>query len=323
MAMTVLLVHNLPAALHFRAYNTPMFPAGTTPEGERVTRMEIGIGLPTRTGDAPLPILLEIAARAEEGPFSSLAVADRVIFPAAEPLVSLAAVIGVTRRIRLLTSAVLGPTRETTLLARQAATIDALSGGRLSLGLGVGVRADDYAATGSEFGTRGRRLEEQLAELRRIWAEGSVGPGPVRPGGPEILIGGYVDAVARRIAAWGDGFIAPGGGEPARMVELWSRIQAAWASAGRPGKPRLVGAAYYALGRNAGEAANNHISAWYGFDPALAERRLAGIATTPEAVRAAIERQREMGADEFILRPCVADLEQVDLLADLVDGLSG
>ena len=293
--------------------------------------MQIGIGLPTRTADAPPAVLLAMAARAEAGPFSSLAVADRVVFPAQEPLIALAAVVGITRRIRLMTSALLGPTRETTLLARQAATLDALSGGRFSLGLGIGVREDDYAATGFPFRERGRRLEWQLAELRRAWsgegeAEGrarTIGARPARPGGPELLIGGYVDAVARRIATWGDGFIAPGGGEPARMVELWARIRAAWQAAGRDGQPRWVGASYFALGPSATDLARGHIDAWYGFDPALAERRLATIPATPEAVRAAIDRQRGMGVDEFVLRPCAADLDQVDRLADLVDGLSG
>ncbi|MGZ9275668.1 MAG: LLM class flavin-dependent oxidoreductase [Candidatus Limnocylindrales bacterium] len=287
-------------------------------------RMDIGIGLPIRTAAAAPRVLLEIAARAEAGPFSTLAVADRVVFAAQEPLIALAAVIGVTRRIRLMTSAVLGPTRETTLLARQAATLDALSGGRFSLGLGVGVRNDDYAATGFPFHARGRRLEEQLADLRRIWAGdaplGAIGPTPARTGGPELLIGGYVDAVAERIAAWGDGFLAPGGGEPARMAALWDRIRAAWTEAGRADVPRWVGASYYALGPGAIDAAREHIDAWYGFDPTLAERRLAGIPTTPEAVLATIQRNEAMGVDEFILRPCIADLDQVDRLADLVDG---
>lgn len=286
--------------------------------------MDIGIGLPIRTGGAAPQVLLDIAARAEAGPFSTLAVADRVVFAAQEPLIALAAVIGVTNRIRLMTSAVLAPTRETTLLARQAATLDALSGGRFSLGVGVGVREDDYAATGFPFRARGRRLEEQLADLRRIWAGdaplGGIGPTPARAGGPELLIGGYVDAVAGRIASWGDGFLAPGGGEPTRMVALWERIRAAWDAAGRAGVPRWVGASYYALGPDAVDAAREHIDAWYGFDPTLAERRLAGIPTTPEAVRATIRRNEGMGVGEFILRPCIADLDQVDRLADLVDG---
>ena len=104
------------------------------------------------------------------GPFSSLAVLDRVVLPVHEPLMALAATVGVTRRIRLLASVVIAPTRETTLLARQAASLDALSGGRFSLGVGVGVRRDDYLATGQAFERRGRRLDEQLAILRRLWA---------------------------------------------------------------------------------------------------------------------------------------------------------
>jgi alkanesulfonate monooxygenase SsuD/methylene tetrahydromethanopterin reductase-like flavin-dependent oxidoreductase (luciferase family) len=285
-------------------------------------QMQIGVGLPTRTSGVAPGVLLAMAARADAGPFSSLAVADRVVFPAQEPLIALAAVIGVTRRIRLLTSALLVPTRETTLLARQAASLDALSGGRFSLGLGVGVREADYEATGFAFNRRGARLDEQLAELRRLWSGGGpIGAPPVRAGGPELLIGGYVDAVARRIAAWGDGFLAPGGGEAARMAALWDQVRVAWREAGRPGEPRWVGASYFALGPNAEALAREHIDAWYGFDPALAERRLAGIPTTARAVEEAIRRQREMGVHEFVLRPCVADVDQVDRLAELVDGL--
>jgi alkanesulfonate monooxygenase SsuD/methylene tetrahydromethanopterin reductase-like flavin-dependent oxidoreductase (luciferase family) len=292
-------------------------------------KIEIGIGLP-RVGSVGGEFLLDWARRADAGPFSSLAVTDRVVHDAHEPLIALAASIGVTRRIRLLTSVLLGPTRETTLLARQAASIDALSGGRLSLGLGIGIREDDYTATGYEFRARGRRLDEQLPILRRLWAGeplgeriGPIGPAPARFGGPELLVGGYVDAVVRRIAAWGDGFMSPGGGEPARMSELWQRILEAWAAAGRTGRPRWVSGSYYALGPNADEAARSHVGSYYGFDPELAERRIRGIPTTPAAVEAAIERQVEMGVDEFILRPCSADIASLDGLADLIADRTG
>jgi alkanesulfonate monooxygenase SsuD/methylene tetrahydromethanopterin reductase-like flavin-dependent oxidoreductase (luciferase family) len=283
--------------------------------------IEIGIGLPVRASGAESPVLLEWAARADAGPFSSIAVTDRVVYRAHEPLVALASAIGVTRRVRLATSILIAPTRETTLLARQAASIDALSGGRLTLGLGIGIREDDYGATGTAFTTRGRRLDEQLADLRTIWSEGAVGTSPARPDRPELLVGGYVDAVVRRIATWGDGFMAPGGGDPARMVDLWSRITAAWSAGGRSGRPRWVSASYFALGPGAADSARSHIESWYGFDPALAERRLRGIPTTEEAVRGTIQRQAEMGVDEFLLRPCSPDLEALDRLAELVDGL--
>ena len=104
--------------------------------------MQIGIGLPVRIAAEPPERLLEWATRADDGPFSTIAVMDRVVYPGHEPLVTLAAAAAVTRRVRLLTSVLLVPTRETTLLARQAASIDALSGGRLSIGTGVGVREE-------------------------------------------------------------------------------------------------------------------------------------------------------------------------------------
>jgi alkanesulfonate monooxygenase SsuD/methylene tetrahydromethanopterin reductase-like flavin-dependent oxidoreductase (luciferase family) len=290
--------------------------------------MRIGIGLPTRAGALAPDAIRAWAQRADEGPFSSLAVLDRVVFPAHEPLIVLAAVAGVTRRIGLLASVVIAPTRETTLLARQAASLDALSHGRFSLGVGVGVRPDDYAATGMPFDRRGRRLEEQLPLLRRIWAGEPYTPGGERigvpahrPAGPELLIGGYVPAVAGRIASHGDGFMAPGGGEPARMAELWITIEEAWSEAGRKGRPRWVGSSYVALGPAADQQAADYIRSAYAYDPPTAERRLRGIPTTPAAVRELLLRQAEMGLDEFILRPCAPDPDLVGRLSEVVAAL--
>src|SRR5438034_5424991 len=170
--------------------------------------MRIALGLTSRVSSTTGELMLEWVTRADSGPFSSVVVTDRVVSPALEPLAVLAIAAGASRRIRLMTSAVIGPTRETTLFARQAATIDVLSGGRLTLGIGIGVRENDYLATGFDFHRRGRRVEEQLPLLRRLWAGqplsdvvGPIGPPPARRGGPELLIGGYVPAVARRIAA--------------------------------------------------------------------------------------------------------------------------
>jgi alkanesulfonate monooxygenase SsuD/methylene tetrahydromethanopterin reductase-like flavin-dependent oxidoreductase (luciferase family) len=286
--------------------------------------MRIALGLPSRVASASGEMILEWATSADRGPFSSLVVTDRVVSKALEPLMVLAIAGGATRRIRLMTSVVIGPTRETTLLARQASTIDTLSGGRLTLGLGIGVRENDYLATGFEFRRRGRRVDEQLPMLRRLWAGealsnevGPIGPSSPRPGGPEVLIGGYVPAIVRRIAAWGDGYMAPGGGEPASMLKMWKNIVQAWRDAGRQGQPRWVGASYFALGPKAFEQASGYINANYGYNPELAARRLRGIPTTPAAVEEAIQHQADMGVDEFILRPCAEDLDQMDRLAEL------
>ncbi|HEY7714578.1 MAG TPA: LLM class flavin-dependent oxidoreductase [Candidatus Binatia bacterium] len=290
--------------------------------------MRIAIGLPSRVASASGAVILEWVTGAERGPFSSV-VTDRVVSQALEPLTVLAMAAGATRRIRLMSSVVIGPTRETTLLARQAATIDVLSGGRLTLGIGIGVRANDYLATGFDFHRRGRRAEEQLPALRRLWSGealsdevGAIGPRPCSADGPELLIGGYVPAIVERIAKWGNGYMAPGGGEPQSLLKMWRQIEQAWQEAGRKGKPRWVGASYYALGPNAADHANRYIAANYGYNPDLAARRLSTLPTSTAAVEEAIKRQGDMGVDEFILRPCVDDLEQMDRLAEIAAGLA-
>lgn len=286
--------------------------------------MRIALGLPSRVASASGELMLDWVTRADRGPFSSVVVTDRVVSQALEPLAVLAMAAAATKRVRLMTSVVIGPTRETTLLARQAATIDVLSSGRLTLGIGIGVRENDYLATGYDFHRRGRRSEEQFATLRRIWAGeplsneiGPIGPGAGKIGVPELLIGGYVPAIARRIAAWGDGYMAPGGGQPDSLLQMWQQIGEAWRVAGRHGTPRWVGASYFALGPNALDHATRYINANYGYDPDLAARRLRTLPASRESVEAAIARQTDMGVDEFILRPCAEDLDQMDWLAEI------
>jgi alkanesulfonate monooxygenase SsuD/methylene tetrahydromethanopterin reductase-like flavin-dependent oxidoreductase (luciferase family) len=291
--------------------------------------MRIALGLPSRIAGASGEMMLEWITRADRGPFSSVVVTDRIVSQALEPLSVLAMAAGATRRIGLMTSVVIGPTRETTLLARQAATIDVLSNGRLTLGIGIGVRENDYDASGFNFHRRGRRVEEQLPILRRLWSGealsntiGSIGPRSPRNSGPELLIGGYVPAIVQRIAKWGDGYMAPGGGEPESMVKMWREIERAWRDAGRQGKPRWVGASYFALGPNAVEHATQYINANYGYNPVLAARRLRALPTSRTAVENAIKRQADMGVDEFILRPCAESFEQMDLLAEIATRVS-
>src|SRR5882757_7967440 len=124
--------------------------------------MNVGLGLPISDPE----VLLDWARRADAGPFSSLGLLDRLVYDNPEPLVTLAALAGATERIRLQTEVLLAPIRETPLLAKQAATLDRLSGGRFTLGLGVGGRDDDYAAAGFDVHTRGRRFDAQMEQLR-------------------------------------------------------------------------------------------------------------------------------------------------------------
>src|ERR1700752_638268 len=131
--------------------------------------MRIALGLPSRVVDASGEMMLDWATRADRGPFSSVVVTDRVVSQALEPLTVLAMAAAATGCMRVMTRVVIGPTGETTLLPRQAATIDVISNGRLTLGIGIGVRENDYLATRLDFHRRGRRIEEQLPILRRLW----------------------------------------------------------------------------------------------------------------------------------------------------------
>jgi len=106
------------------------------------------------------------------------------------------------------------------------------------------------------------------------------------------------------------------------MLKMWREIEQAWQQAGRPGKPRWVGASYFALGPNASDHATRYIGANYGYNPELAAKRLRTLPASTAAVEDAIKRQADMGVDEFILRPCAEDMEQMDRLAEIAARLS-
>lgn len=279
--------------------------------------MNIGLGLPV----SDPAVLLDWARRADAGPFSTLGLLDRLVYDNPEPLVTLGVLAGATSRIRLQTEVLLAPLREPALLAKQAATLDRLSGGRFVLGLGVGGRVDDHLASGTDLRTRGRRLDEQMAILRRVWSGapysdevGPIGPAPTRPGGPEVLFGGFQPAALARVARWGDGFLAAA--PPSWLDGLLDTVRKAWAGHGRDGAPRIVAQANVALGPEVDEA-RAAIAAYYAFTD-RAQYMVDGLLTTPRQIRDVIRQFADLGADEVMLYCHGRDPEQVTLLADLV-----
>src|ERR671916_2971566 len=124
--------------------------------------MEVGIGLPNAVKGVTGKQLVEFGRAAEEAGFPSLGALDRVVYHSYEPLVTFGAIAAVTERIRLTTAIVLAPLRSTPVLAKQAAAVQELSGGRLVLGMGLGARDDDYHASDIAMGPKGKRFSEQL-----------------------------------------------------------------------------------------------------------------------------------------------------------------
>lgn len=277
--------------------------------------MRVGIGLPNGIPGTPGEAIVEWAARAEAGPFTSLGVIDRLAYDAHEPLACLAAAAAVTQRVRLASMVVIAPLRGTGTLASESATIDSLSGGRLTLGLAVGARSDDYRAAGIDHRGRGARFEEQLARLRDLWGSR---PGP--KASPELLVGGGSDAAFARVGRYADGYVH-GGGPTRAFSRAAERARTAWTDLGRPGSPALWGQSYFALGEDAVAHGREYMRDYYAFTGPFAERIVEGLLTTPQQIAAQVRGYAEAGCDELVLLPTVTDLEQVERLADVVGSL--
>jgi alkanesulfonate monooxygenase SsuD/methylene tetrahydromethanopterin reductase-like flavin-dependent oxidoreductase (luciferase family) len=284
--------------------------------------MDIGIGLPSTIPGIPGRRILDWASAAEQAGFSSLGTLDRIVYANLETVPTLAAVAAVTERIGLTTAILIGPYRGNgALLAKQLATVDAVAEGRLRVGIAVGGRADDYEATGSPFQQRGRNFDAQLAELRAVWAQqprgfaGPIGPAPVRPGGPPLLIGGNSPAAFRRMTEFGEGWVMGGGG-PEAFAAGADQARQAWREAGRAGQPRLTAIAYASLGDDAEAHARRYLSDYYGFTGDFAERIVGGALTSRQNVADTVAAFTDAGCDELILFPCNPDTAQVSLIAE-------
>jgi alkanesulfonate monooxygenase SsuD/methylene tetrahydromethanopterin reductase-like flavin-dependent oxidoreductase (luciferase family) len=272
--------------------------------------MNVGVGLPTTTPGATGELLLDWARRADDGPFSSLGVLDRVVYDSIEPFAALAAAAGVTSRVRLATMIAIGPLRPTGLLAKQAASVHSLSGGRLTLGLALGARTEDYEAAGVESRGRGRKLAEQLAYIRGDVDGDRIGPSRE---GIQLLVGGLSGQAFSRMARYADGY-AHGGGPPRAFSSAAARAQAAWSDLGRPGSPQLWGQGYFALGDP--ERGNAYLRDYYAFLGPFADRVVAENLTSARAVKDFVRGYEEAGCDELILFPAVADPKELDRLVE-------
>jgi probable F420-dependent oxidoreductase len=243
--------------------------------------VEVGLALPILVPDVGPRSAIEFAQQAEAAGADSVWAGDRLVFRNQEPLLNLAAAAAVTSRVKLGTSVLLGTLRPPALLAKMVATLDEMSGGRVILGLGVGSRADDFAAAQIPFEHRGSRAEELVDILRLAWRGeplqypgrvyqldvGPVGPRPVQPHLP-IWFGGSAESALKRIARIGDGYIGGSGGGPTGFQASWDKIQRCAEAEGRDAKTITPAALIYACvdddRARAQELAVAHLRNYYG-----------------------------------------------------------
>jgi alkanesulfonate monooxygenase SsuD/methylene tetrahydromethanopterin reductase-like flavin-dependent oxidoreductase (luciferase family) len=283
--------------------------------------MKIGIGLPNQAWEVRPTIIPRWAEQAEQAGFAALGTVGRVAYPGVMDTVALAAAAATTTTIGLLSSIMIAPVWPPVLLAKETAGIDAISGGRLTLGLSIGNRPDDFVVDGLDMVDHGPRFDRDLAIYRDVWNGEPVGGGPNPAVTAEarqipLIIGGSVPASFERAARWGAGYIS--GSVPASMVApAFEGVRAAWAEADRKDSPRLVAIAYFAVAEP--ELGRDNIYRFYSITGnARASLVTKAVAGGPQQIKDAINAFADIGADELMLNPAVPDPNEISRLADIV-----
>jgi probable F420-dependent oxidoreductase len=258
---------------------------------------------------------------------------DRIAYDNLEPLTVLAAAAGATQRIRLGTSVLLGNLRHPSHLAKIVATLDFISNGRVTLGLGFGSRESDYKAVEIPYEHRGSRAVEQVQLMKRLWTEENVthkgkffnvenltiGPRPVQRPHPPIWTGGSAESALKRAGTWADGFICGSSAIP-DFPTTWAKVSGYAKAAGRdPEKITKAGLTFMAINDDQAKSVKtveDYVVRYYG-------RLRADVANTslvgsPAAVAERIEAFLARGLDTLIVGLADPDPKQLDLFGEKV-----
>lgn len=289
--------------------------------------MKIGMNLPVMAPGVNRDCLHAWCAAIDAGPFSTLAVGERITFPNPEIMVTAATAAALTKRVRIAFTVIVLPMHRELLIAKQVATLDVLSAGRVDLGLGVGARSEDYRALDASFDDkRMGRMERQIARMRRAWAgeivvdeaARPIEPLPLQAGGPPLWAGSLFPQSIRRAAKWAVGLCGFSFGPSAEEVELaWSNARSAWSAAGR-GAPRLATSFFFALGNNGRDQLDTFLHRYLGFFGEDGARQIAKSARVDNAakLKEAVRMLADLGTEELWLVPTTWDVEELQRVAD-------
>lgn len=296
--------------------------------------MKVGMSIPSTVGPCDRDTLCEWIRRIDVGPFSRLATGERLASPFLDLMGVLSAAAVLTERVPIQALISLAPLHEPVLLAKQAASVDVLSKGRFTLGVGVGMREYDYALAGKpeEFKRRIAVLDERVDVMRSIWRGDyplpadapKLGPPPVQAGGPPIYASSLGPKSMQRAARWADGLAGFHMGPDLKEIEaIFGAFRRNWSKAGRSGEPPLQMAFWFGLT----DAAPGRVVAFaydylqlFGDEFARARSQLCH-ATSPDAVREVLRRLEDLGCDEAIMTPTTANLDELSAAEDLVAAL--
>lgn len=258
---------------------------------------------------------------------------DRIVYDNLEPLTVLAAAAGATQKIRLGTSVLLANLRHPSHVAKIISTLDFISNGRLTVGLGFGSRENDYKAVEIPFEHRGSRAVEQVQLMKRLWTEDNVthkgrfynvenltvGPKPIQKPHPPIWTGGSADVALKRAGTWADGFICGSSAIP-DFPATWEKISGYAKAAGRdPNKINKAGLTFMAIDDDQNKAVKtveDYVMRYYGrLRVDVANTSLVGA---PSAIIDRIGAFLSKGLDILIIGLADPDPRQLDLFGEKV-----
>ncbi|OBA63363.1 luciferase [Mycobacterium sp. 1100029.7] len=286
--------------------------------------------MPVMEPDLDAAVLETWARTVDEGPFSSLGWGERIAFGNPDNLTLLGALAAWTTRVRLMTTVIVPQLHDPVMLAKGLATGDMLCGGRLTVGLGVGGRQEDYLAVGADPATQTiGDLAERVAVMKRVWAGEKitesvlpVGPAPVQPGGPPLFVGSIGPKTIRHAAAWADGLAGTTLDlDVDKQNELYDVARDAWAQAGKPA-PHLVTSFWFAFGAPEDSRAqvHRHLRRYLNWIPGEYVDAMApttGWAGSEDELLAVLRKFEGIGTDEVQLIPTSSDIDQVRRAADV------
>lgn len=296
--------------------------------------MDVGLALPTMADGWTRSTLLDWCRITDEGPFSSISCGERITFHNVEMISTLSAAAALTERVRVMVNLAISPWHSTMLLAKQIATMDMVSGGRIDLGLGVGGREQDYRGVGASMKARHQRLDDQVAEMRRLWAgepalpdAPPLGPPPAQPGGPALYAGALGPKATRRAAAWATGIsgfsLSLDAGEIQNATTLARQV---WIDAGRTEPPRFVVACFAAVGVDEADVTLKEFTRQYMAifgDEWAAAMADAATLSSPEVLAERLAAVAATGVvDEVIIVPATIDPACAEEMAAVVRSLN-
>ena len=290
--------------------------------------MKIGMTLPVMEPDLSRQDLEDWTLRVDAGPWSHIALGERILFPNPEFISTLSAVAAWTKRVEIIATISVLTMHNPILSAKQFATIDMISEGRFTLGVGVGGREEDYNAIGSTWSDRKwATLSDRVKTMQSVWSKEyhpSLGPTPFSMNGPQILAGAVGPKAMEMSADFADGLAGFSfNADIEEIKDSFNRVQKAFEEKNK--SPRLVTSFWFGLGKSARSDIQTHLErylSWMGDDLARDLAKTAGFSGSQSDLNDFLLLVKAAGATDVILVPTSKNIEQLILAEEVIAGFS-